>query len=40
YTDPSLTNWRTAYYGSSTARLARVKKRYDPEGLFTYAQGL
>ncbi|NEC69269.1 FAD-binding oxidoreductase [Streptomyces sp. SID9727] len=40
YTDPSLTNWRTAYYGSSAARLAQVKKRYDPEGLFTYAQGV
>ncbi|MGW2471458.1 FAD-binding oxidoreductase [Streptomyces sp. NPDC001665] len=40
YTDPSLANWRTAYYGSGAARLARVKKRYDPEGLFTYAQGV
>ncbi|TRV72887.1 FAD-binding oxidoreductase [Streptomyces sp. 130] len=40
YADPSLTNWRTAYYGSGAARLARVKKRYDPEGLFTYAQGV
>ncbi|MFG2566319.1 FAD-binding oxidoreductase [Streptomyces sp. NPDC048567] len=40
YTDPSLTNWRSAYYGSGAARLAQVKKRYDPEGLFTYAQGV
>ncbi|MFF5333852.1 FAD-binding oxidoreductase [Streptomyces sp. NPDC013181] len=40
YPDPSLTRWRTAYYGPATDRLSRVKKRYDPEGLFTYPQGL
>ncbi|PZT75604.1 FAD-binding oxidoreductase [Streptomyces sp. AC1-42W] len=40
YTDPSLTQWRTAYYGTATARLAGLKKRYDPDDLFTYPQGL
>ncbi|MEU2247371.1 FAD-binding oxidoreductase [Streptomyces sp. NPDC019224] len=40
YPDPSLTNWREAYYGSAATRLEQVKKRYDPEGLFSYPQGL
>ncbi|MER7727812.1 FAD-binding oxidoreductase [Streptomyces sp. NPDC096323] len=40
YADPSLTDWRTAYYGPAAARLAEVKKRYDPEGFFTYPQSL
>ncbi|OIJ67117.1 FAD-binding oxidoreductase [Streptomyces mangrovisoli] len=40
YTDPTLTNWRTAYYGDAAAKLARVKKQYDPDRFFTYPQGL
>ncbi|MES4886412.1 FAD-binding oxidoreductase [Streptomyces sp. NPDC096012] len=40
YTDPTLTNWRTAYYGDAAARLAEVKKQYDPQRFFSYAQGL
>ncbi|MEU9401719.1 FAD-binding oxidoreductase [Streptomyces sp. NPDC048242] len=40
YTDPTLTNWRTAYYGSASARLAEVKKSYDPKRFFTSPQGL
>ncbi|MDO0927053.1 FAD-binding oxidoreductase [Streptomyces sp. TG1A-8] len=40
YTDPALTDWRRAYYGDAAARLTQVKKRYDPERFFTYAQGL
>ncbi|WP_028969485.1 FAD-binding oxidoreductase [Sphingomonas sp. URHD0057] len=27
-------NWRRAFWGSNYARLARIKRRYDPEGLF------
>jgi FAD/FMN-containing dehydrogenase len=27
-------NWQQAYWGSNYARLASVKKKYDPTGLF------
>ncbi len=40
YTDPTLTNWRKAYYGEAAPRLAALKKRYDPNGFFTFPQGL
>lgn len=40
YSDPALTDWRQAYYGTATTRLAEVKKQYDPEGLFSYPQGV
>ncbi|MET7644432.1 FAD-binding oxidoreductase [Streptomyces sp. NPDC005426] len=40
YADPTLTDWRKAYYGPAAARLGEVKKSYDPEGLFTYPQSL
>ncbi|MFJ4007146.1 FAD-binding oxidoreductase [Streptomyces sp. NPDC090023] len=40
YTDAALTDWRRAYYGSAGTRLAEVKKRYDPDRFFGYAQGL
>jgi FAD/FMN-containing dehydrogenase len=40
YTDPTLTNWRKAYYGDAAARLAQVKHRYDPNGFFTFPQSL
>jgi FAD/FMN-containing dehydrogenase len=40
YIDPSLTDWRTAYYGDAAARLAQVKQRYDPDRFFTYPQSL
>ncbi|WP_326678716.1 FAD-binding oxidoreductase [Streptomyces sp. NBC_01237] len=40
YADPLLTDWRTAYYGTSADRLTRLRKRYDPTGLFTFPQAL
>ncbi|MFG2793847.1 FAD-binding oxidoreductase [Streptomyces sp. NPDC048419] len=40
YTDPTLTNWRKAYYGDAAARLATLKKQYDPNRFFTYPQAL
>ncbi|MCI3271998.1 FAD-binding oxidoreductase [Streptomyces cylindrosporus] len=40
YTDPTLTNWRKAYYGDAAARLATVKKQYDPNRFFIYPQSL
>ncbi|MBD0840455.1 FAD-binding oxidoreductase [Streptomyces sp. TRM68416] len=40
YTDPSLKNWRKAYYGDAAPRLAKLKKQYDPTGFFTFPQAL
>ncbi|MFJ6996348.1 FAD-binding oxidoreductase [Streptomyces sp. NPDC003090] len=40
YPDPDLPDWRRAYYGAAAPRLAELRGRYDPEGLFTYAQSL
>jgi FAD/FMN-containing dehydrogenase len=40
YTDPSLTDWRTAYYGPNAARLTALKKQLDPNRLFDFPQAL
>ncbi|WP_129308258.1 FAD-binding oxidoreductase [Streptomyces sp. L2] len=40
YTDPTLRDWRKAYYGAGASRLAAVKKQYDPTRFFSYAQGV
>ncbi|MGK5632536.1 BBE domain-containing protein, partial [Streptomyces sp. URMC 123] len=40
YADPWLTDWRRAYYGGAAHRLARLKRRYDPERLFDFPQAL
>ncbi|MFF9816759.1 FAD-binding oxidoreductase [Streptomyces sp. NPDC014006] len=40
YTDATLRNWRTAYYGDAAARLAQVKRTYDPNRFFTFPQAL
>ncbi|MCX5451275.1 FAD-binding oxidoreductase [Streptomyces nigrescens] len=41
YTDPGLTNWKSAYYGAAATRLAEVKRTYDPQRLFsTFPQAL
>ena len=40
YTDPTLKDWRKAYYGDAATRLTKLKKQYDPEGFFTYPQAL
>jgi hypothetical protein len=40
YTDPTLKNWRKAYYGEASTRLTTVKKQYDPSAFFTYPQAL
>ncbi|MGW7265765.1 FAD-binding oxidoreductase [Streptomyces sp. NPDC054842] len=40
YTDPTLTDWRTAYYGDAAPRLTALKKQYDPDRFFTFPQAL
>ncbi|MEV6109072.1 FAD-binding oxidoreductase [Streptomyces sp. NPDC051940] len=40
YTDATLKDWRTAYYGQAAERLAGIKRRYDPERLFDYPQAV
>jgi len=33
-------NWQRAYWGSNYSRLASVKKKYDPTGLFFVHNGV
>ncbi|MBM7773142.1 FAD/FMN-containing dehydrogenase [Actinokineospora baliensis] len=40
YPDTALSDWRGAYYGSNYRRLARVKRHYDPHGLFRFPHAI
>jgi FAD/FMN-containing dehydrogenase len=40
FADPSLQDWRAAYYGDNLARLERIKKAVDPDRVFAFAQAL
>ncbi|HEV7649989.1 MAG TPA: FAD-binding oxidoreductase [Actinophytocola sp.] len=40
YIDPAMPDWANAYYGANLARLRQVAERYDPDGVFAFAQGL
>jgi FAD/FMN-containing dehydrogenase len=40
FPDPTLRDWRRAYYGANYHRLVRVKRKYDPAGFFRYPQAI
>ncbi len=40
FVDPSLRDWKNAYYGSNLARLERIKKRVDPARVFDFPEAI
>ncbi len=40
FVDPSLPNWRRAYYADNFFKLARVKKAVDPDKVFAFPQAV
>jgi FAD/FMN-containing dehydrogenase len=40
FPDPGLADWAPAYYGDNLIRLTEVKAAWDPDGVFSHAQGI
>ncbi|MGW3967126.1 FAD-binding oxidoreductase [Amycolatopsis sp. NPDC005003] len=40
YLDPDMPDWAQAYYGVNLPRLRAIARKFDPEGIFTFPQGL